>query len=127
MRYSILLVAALGLTGCGDPKPLSMAATPESSRATLVAALDGWKEGKSFQNLLDQSPPIIFQDDDLVRGTKLAGYKIEGDGRVVGVGYSYVVALSFEGKDKPKRVYYSVVTDPKNAVTREDRSPYTRR
>ena len=72
MRYTILLVAALGLTGCGDPKPLPMAATPESSRAALVAALDGWKSGKSFQDLLNQSPSIILQDDDLNRGTKLA-------------------------------------------------------
>lgn len=124
MRYTILLVAALGLTGCGgDPKPLPMAATPESSRAALVSALDGWKAGKSGKDLLNQSPSLIFQDDDLNRGTKLADYKIEGEGQAHGTGYSYVVTLTFADKDKPKKVYYSAVTEPRLAVTREDRSP----
>jgi hypothetical protein len=124
MRYTMLLVAALGLTGCGgDSKPLPMAATPESSRAALVAALDGWKAGKSSKDLQDQSPSIIFQDDDLNRGTQLVDYKIEGEGQPRGTGYSYVVTLTFAGKDKPKKVYYSAVTEPKLAVTREDRSP----
>jgi hypothetical protein len=123
MRYTFLHVAAFGFTGCGDPKPLPMAATPESSRAALTTALDGWKAGKSFQDLLNQDPSIIFQDDDLNRGTKLVDYKIEGEGQVHGTGYSYVVSLTFGGKDKPKKVYYSAVSEPRLAVTREDRSP----
>jgi hypothetical protein len=124
MRYTILLAAALGMTGCGgDPKPLSMAATPESSRAALSTALDGWKAGKSFQDLVNDSPSVILQDDDLNRGVKLADYKVEGEGQPRGTGYSYIVTLTFSGKEKPKKVYYSVVTEPKIAVTREDRSP----
>lgn len=124
MRSTILAVAALGFIGCGgDPKPLPMAATPESSRATLVSALDGWKSGKTFQQLLDQSPPLIFQDDDLNRGAKLADYKIENAGEPRGTGYSYLVTLTFQGKDKPKKVYYTAVTEPKLAVSRDDRSP----
>jgi hypothetical protein len=122
MRSTILFTVALALAGCGgDPKPLPMAATPESSRAALVSALDRWKAGKSAQELQNGDPPVIFQDDDLNRGTKLADYKIEGEGQARGTGYSYVVALNLEGKTR--RVYYSVVTEPKTAVTREDRSP----
>ena len=121
MRYTILLFA-LALTGCGgDPKPLDMAATPESSRAALVTALDAWKAGKTAQELLNGDPAIIFQDDDLYQKVKLADYRIEGEGQAYGIGYSYIVALNLEGKTK--RVYYSVVTEPKLAVTREDRSP----
>ena len=121
MRYPILL-AVFALAGCGgDPKPLDMAATPESSRAALVTALDAWKAGKTAQELQGGDPPLIFQDDDLYRKAKLADYKIEGEGKPRGVGYSYVVALNLEGKTK--RVYYSVVTEPKTVVTREDRSP----
>ncbi|HSQ54578.1 MAG TPA: hypothetical protein VLM40_02450 [Gemmata sp.] len=123
MRYIIPFIAALGAFGCGDPKPLPMAATPESSRAALVAALDGWKEGKSFEDLAGGSPPLIFQDDDLNRKVKLLSYTIEGEGKPYGVGYSYIVALTIEGKGKPRRVYYSVVTEPKQVVTREDRTP----
>ena len=123
MRYTIPLMAALVLTGCGDPKPLPLAATPESSRAALVRALDGWKAGKSFQDFLAQSPPLIFQDDDLNSGAKLLDYKIEGEGQTHGVGYSYIVTLNLSGSKKPKRVYYSAVSEPKLAVTREDRTP----
>ncbi len=124
MRYTILLVAALGLTGCGgDPKPLPMAATPESSRAALVAALDGWKAGKSFKDLQNQSPSIIFQDDDLNRGTKLVDYKIESEGQARGTGYSYVVTLTLAGTERPKKVAYTAVTEPRLAVSRDDRSP----
>ena len=130
MTRTILLAAALALTagGCGDPKPLAMAGTPESSRGALTAALDGWKAGKSFQDLIGQSPSLIFQDDDLMRGTKLLDYQVEGDGKPLGTGYSYVVTLTLQDKDgaKPpakKKVAYTAVTEPKHAVTREDRQP----
>jgi hypothetical protein len=126
--HLILLAVALGLTGCGDdPKPLPMAATPESSRTALVATLDGWKAGKTFKELTEASPPVQFLDDDLNRGTKLLDYKIEGEPRQNGTGYSYVVALTLQdstgAKRAPKKVAYTVVTEPKHAVTREDRQP----
>ena len=121
MRLPLIAAAALAFAGCGEPKPLPMAATPESSRETLVAALDGWKSGKTFQDLLNGNPSIIFQDDDLNKKTKLTDYKIEGEGEARGTGYSYVVALNLDGKTK--RVFYSVVSEPKAAVSREDRSP----
>lgn len=124
-RFALMAVA-LALAGCGDPKPMSMAATPESSRAALVTALDAWKAGKTPQDLLAGSPPLLFVDDDINR-SKLADYKIEGDGAPKGTGYSYVVALTLQDKDagktRPKKVAYTVVTEPKLAVTKEDRQP----
>lgn len=128
MYRIVILALALGLAGCGDPKPPPMAGTPESSRAALVAALDGWKAGKTFQDLSSQSPPITFVDDDLNRGTKLLDYKIEGDGEARGTGYSYVVTLTLQekdggGKGRTKKVAYTAVSEPKQAVTREDRQP----
>ncbi|QJW93282.1 hypothetical protein [Frigoriglobus tundricola] len=127
MRYSLIfLLVAPGLTGCGS-RPLPMAATPESSRAALVATLDGWKAGKTYQELAAATPPLLFIDDDLNRGTKLLEYTVEGDPRPNGTGYSYVVALTLEdtggAKRAPKKVAYTVVTEPKHAVTREDRQP----
>ncbi|MBP3955310.1 hypothetical protein J8F10_08455 [Gemmata sp. G18] len=126
-KYAILMATALGLTGCGGSQALPMAATPESSRAALVAALDGWAAGQTFQELSAASPPVQFIDDDLNRGTKLLSYKIEGEPRVNGTGYSYVVTLTMQDKSgasrAPKKVAYAVVTEPKHAVTREDRQP----
>ncbi len=126
-KYAILLIAALGSSGCGGSQALPMAATPESSRTALTAALDGWAAGKTFQELTAASPPVQFLDDDLNRGTKLLSYKIEGDPRESGTGYSYVVTLTMQDKSgttrPPKKVAYAVVTEPKFAVTREDRQP----
>jgi hypothetical protein len=128
MRIVLVCAAALAVCGCGDPKPLDMAATPESSRAALVAALDGWKAGKSVQELAAQSPSVTVMDDDLNRGAKLLDYKIDGDGQPRGTGYSYVVTLTLQDKDgakspATKKVYYNVVTEPKHTVFREDRKP----
>lgn len=129
MLRILLFVAALGFTGCGgDSKPLAMAATPESSRAALVTALDGWKAGKTVQDLAAGSPPLLFIDDDINRtGTKLVEYKIEGNGQPCGTGYSYVVVLTLQDKDsgktRDKRAAYTAVTEPKHAVTKEDRQP----
>ena len=125
MRYSLIsLFLALGVTGCGS-KPLPMAATPDSSRATLVATLDGWKAGKTSKEFAAASPPVLFIDDDLNRGNKLLDYTVEGEPRQNGTGYSYVVALTIEDKAGTKRaptkVAYTVVTEPKHAVTREER------
>lgn len=128
-RTIIPFVLVLAAAGCGgDPPPLPMAGTPESCRAALAAALDGWKAGRSYSDLAAQSPPVLFVDDDLNRGTKLLDYKVEGDGRPRGTGYSYVVTLTVQDKDgaKPpakKKVAYTAVTEPKHAVTREDRTP----
>jgi hypothetical protein len=105
-----------------------MAATPESSRAALTTALDGWKAGRTYEDLSSQVPPVFLLDDDLKRGTKLLDYQVEGDGQARGTGYSYVVTLTLQDKDgaKPpakKKVAYTAVTEPRTAVTREDRQP----
>jgi hypothetical protein len=128
MRKTIVLIAALGLTGCGEPKPLGMAATPESSKAALIAALDSWKQGKTFDEMANQSPSLVFIDDDLNRGARLIDYRLMDEGKPVGTGYSYLVAGTFQPKDaaKPpvkKNIAYRAVTDPKSTITREDRQP----
>jgi hypothetical protein len=124
MLRPIVLLAALGLSGCGTSSP-PMAGTPDSSRAALVEALDGWKEGKTYQQLAEQSPSINVVDDDLNRGTTLLDYKIEGEGQPSGTGYSYVVTLTLKdpsgGATRTRKVAYKAVTEPKRAVTREDR------
>jgi len=128
MYRIIILAAAFGLTGCGSgPNPPPMAGTMQSTRTVLVAALDGWKAGQTPQSLADQSPPLYFVDDDLTRGAKLLDYRIEGEGQPLGTGYSFVVTLNLQDKDggktRPRKVVYTVVTEPKHAITREDRQP----
>src|SRR5262245_51953607 len=126
---ALILCAAIVLIGCScDPKPLPMAATPESSRAVLVAALDGWKQGCTYQQMADGSPPLYVRDDDLNRVAKLLDYQIEGEGQPRGTGYSYIVTLTLQdpsGTKAPnkKKVAYNAVSEPSRGVFREDRNP----
>lgn len=128
MYRIVLFAAALGLTGCGSgPNPPPMAGTPQSTQAVLVAALDGWKAGQTPQNLADQSPSIYFVDDDLTRGVKLLDYRIEGEGKPLGTGYSFVATLNLQDKDggktRTRKVAYTAATEPKNTIIREERQP----
>ena len=134
MRTAILCAAALALAGCGGaPKSLSVAGTPESCRAALVAALDGWKQGRAYQEMAEADPPILLRDDDFFGGAKLLDYQIEGNGELRGTGYSYVVTITLqrkEGKEgkgdkgpTKKKLLYNAVSEPKLAVYREDRKP----
>jgi hypothetical protein len=114
----------LSLAGCGDPPPLPMAATPESSREALTAALDGWKAGKKPADLLAGSPPLTFVDDDVNTPATLTAYTIDGDGKPLGTGYNYAVSLTLQDKDgktRTKKVRYTVATTPNRAVVKDDR------
>jgi predicted small lipoprotein YifL len=127
MSKLVVLAAALGLSGCGGPKHLPVAATPDSSRDALAMAFEAWKQGKTEQEMSESSPSLYFPDDDLRRGAKLLEYRIEGDGHLAGTGYSYIVRVKIQDKDgsrtRDKKIAYRVVTEPKIAITREDRQP----
>ncbi len=129
MHRTLLVAAVLGLAGCGGhPKPLPRAGTPESCRAALVAALDGWKQCRTYQEMARESPPLLLRDDDLNRGAKLLDYQIQGDGQARGTGYSYVVTLTLQdrgGAKAPttKKVAYNAVSEPARGIFREDRKP----
>jgi hypothetical protein len=120
-RLSPLLVFLIA--GCGDPPPLPMAATPESSREALTAALDGWKAGKKPADLLAANPPLTFVDDDINTPSKLLDYKVEGEGRPLGTGFNYTVSLTLErdGATRTKKAKYTVATTPNRAVIKDDR------
>ncbi|MCU0704156.1 MAG: hypothetical protein MUF18_09305 [Fimbriiglobus sp.] len=112
------------LAGCGEPAPLPMAATAESSREALSAALDGWKAGKKPADLIAARPPLTFVDDDVNADAALVEYAVEGEGKPRGTGYAYTVALTLRGKDgktRTKKTTYIVATNPNLAVIKDDR------
>lgn len=112
---AVLLLAA----GCSsDPKSLPMATSAEKSRPVLETVLNGWKAGKTAEDLKAMAPPHYFIDGDFAKGNKLTDYKIDGDGRPYGTGFRYDVTLTFAGKSS--KVAYRVVTEPNTNVSRED-------
>ena len=122
LRLTVPAVA-LFLVGCSSGETLPMATTAEKSRPALAAALDGWKAGKTADELKALAPPVYLNDADFRAGTKLANYKIEDDGRPYGTGYRYDVTLTVERGGKPaspKKIAYRVVTEPNIAIARED-------
>lgn len=124
MRRLPPLLALFLLSGCGEPAPLPMAATPESSREALATALDGWKAGKKPADLFAGSPPLTFVDDDVNTDAKLTDYKVEGEGKPRGTGYNFTVSLTLQDKDgktRTKKASYTVATNPNRAVIKDDR------
>jgi hypothetical protein len=112
----------LALVGCSDSKPLPMAASPESARPALQAALEAWKANQTPADLRNQSPPVYFNDADFRRGRKLTDYRIESDGKPVGTGLRYEVTLTLQIGTKPttRKLAYRVATQPTISIFRED-------
>lgn len=119
LAITMLLPAALAAAGCGGDPPLAMTATPETARPALEAALDGWKAGKSPADLQAATPPVVFQDPDLARGRKLAGFTLNDAGAPVGTAVRFGVTLTFDDK-KTRTVGYRVATTPAVSIYRED-------
>lgn len=119
MLRIILPAVVLIASGCsGEPKSLPMATTAEKSRPALETVLNGWKAGKTADELKSMTPPHYFIDGDFTKGGKLSEYKIDGEGKPYGTGYRYDVTLTVGGKNKS--VAYRVVTEPNTSISRED-------
>jgi len=117
------VLAALAAGCSSDPKPLPMAAAPDSARPALETALTGWKAGRTPNELKGQSPPVVFNDGDFTAGRKLTDFRIDGDGRPVGTGLRYEVTLTLQDGSKPaatRKLAYRVVTEPGISIFRED-------
>ena len=116
-----VLVAALA--GCSSDKPLPMAASPEKARPVLESTLAAWKDGKTAEDLRNQSPPVYFNDPDFAKGRKLVDYQIAGDGRPMGTGLRYDVTVTVQDGSKPpaaRKLAYRVATEPIPSIFRED-------
>jgi hypothetical protein len=124
MRTFVLMGAGLLAAGCsGPPPPLPMAATPETARPALLAALEAWKAGKAPADLRAQSPPVQFNDADFDRGRRLTEFTLDGDPRPNGTGQRFAVTLTLRDGDRApvtRKVAYRVSTDPTTSIFRED-------
>ena len=122
-RRPLLCVAGalLASLGCGG----SSAHTADSSQGkqTLIAVLDAWKAGETPDALAGRTPAIHVSDADWKGGSKLVGYKADGEGRLVGYDMNYPVTLELKtpkGKSVKKAAVYTVTTSPQLLVLRQE-------
>ena len=123
-RYIKIAAAALGAialaalpAGCGGQKP----ADPDQARATLTAALDAWREGRTIDDFTNGSPPIVVSEPSWKSGLKLSKYEIGESGKPAGFDLKIPVQLWLEdskGKPSQEKVHYTVSVQPSRTVIR---------
>lgn len=123
-RLSIFLLLIPGtalLAGCESRNPV-FEVRPDQARTTLIAALDGWKVGRTIEDMKAENPSIVVQDVDWMGGQSLEDYELLGDGKPMGANLSIEVRLKLKdpaGKVTEKNVWYLVGTDPVLTVFRD--------
>ena len=126
MRPHRLIPFLIALTvGCStQPTPAPQVSfDPEKASTALVTALDAWKKGEA-KALARRSPPIRFQDDDLLAGFRLTDYEIEEPDSPIKLHQDVAVILMLRdarGKSVRREARYQVGTEPKLTVLRSDR------
>jgi hypothetical protein len=107
--------------GCGR-SPKVAAPDPVKARETLIAVLDGWKEGQAPDSFQQLTPPVHVLDGDWMHGGKLTDYMIAGEGEVAHNNYAIPVKISLQnarGLRSERTVTYLVSTSPTLSVMRE--------
>ena len=121
LRAALLLLGGLAAAGCGrsGTKPADAAV----ARETLLAVLDAWKGGGVPESLQGREPPVYVAEREWRNGARLTGYEVDPNDQLFGPNLRCHVKLSLEergGKPRTKRVTYSVGTNDKLTVVRED-------
>lgn len=122
-EIAIYLVAVLVAVSSGCGSSQGPVADMDKAHAAVKQTLEGWKSGKPFDNSLENSPEIVFQDEDRQLGYRLINYKPGGDVRQAGHSVYYPVVLEMKsprGRIVKKQVIYSVSTSPILLVLRQD-------
>jgi hypothetical protein len=112
-------ILALGGGGCGASATPS---DPTEGRKALEIALNAWKGGETPGALSERTPPIHVSDGDWMSGLRLQRFHAD-DGKLVGSDVNYNVVLELKtakGKVVTKDAVYSVTTQPRLLVLRQD-------
>jgi hypothetical protein len=116
--YCLIGVSLLLLVGCdhGLQVPPSDVAT---ARVLLDQSLRSWSEGKTVEDLRNQTPPVFVAEDNWLRGSALSKYSIDDAGELYGSNARFNVTLQMETEGS-KTVRYLVTTVPALTIAKED-------
>lgn len=118
-RHFLGAMGLLMLSGCADNVGAPVDANV--AQQTLESALESWKEGKTPDDLLSETPAITVQEPDWESGTKLIEYQLVNDGDAAGPNFVAIVKLKLSKEDAEpteKTATYVVNTSPKRTVYR---------
>jgi hypothetical protein len=127
-RTIALGLAIVGVGGCSSQPGLPAGVPPdvefdaEAARAAIGRALDAWKAG-AVKSLPKQSPPILFEDDDLITGHSLVSWSFASPTAPILPCQNVGVQLTLRarsGESVERLAHYQVLTSPKLSVRRTD-------
>jgi hypothetical protein len=102
--------------GPGEPADIDQAGS------ALRAALEAWKGGKTQQELSEQTPSIIMNEDDWREGKHLTDYQMEEAGALHGRQVVWRVRIKLQdkgGKVEERRAKYVIDTTPRLVIVRD--------
>ncbi|MBS0264841.1 MAG: hypothetical protein JSS02_23095 [Planctomycetes bacterium] len=110
------------MAGCAPQTYQSAPVDAEIARDTLTHVLDAWRSGQSIESLRGESPAVVVQDFDWMRGDKLVEYQILGPGQEANANLIAKVRLVLQRPDhevQEQTVTYLVGTAPTLTVFRD--------
>jgi hypothetical protein len=88
----------------------------------LRTALEAWKSGRSQQDLADQTPSIVMNEDDWREGKSLMDYKMDEAGSLQGRQVVWWVEITLKDKSRKtatRRAKYVIDTTPRLVIVRD--------
>lgn len=117
----LALLALPFVGGCGPSAPPP--ADAAVARQTLHTAMDAWKNKESVDSLQSRQPPIYVSEHEWGNRYTLVDYKVDEKDEPFGADLRCKVQLTLKdkkGKEFKKTATYSVGTNKKLTVVRED-------
>jgi len=124
LRWLLAVLAGCDFLAAGGCTSRPPPVDPALAREILSTTLDAWKQGEAPDSLQERDPPIFVADREWAMGKKLVSYKVNDKDQVFGAALRCSVQLSFDvgmrGKPRTRKATYSVGTQEKFTVVRED-------
>jgi hypothetical protein len=116
-RVALSMATAL-LVGCNSA-PRVPVSDLAAAQDLLEESLNAWKEGKSVEDLRNQTPPVYVAEDGWLRGNALTEFSIDGAGEMYGSNARFTVTLKNNTRGS-SQVRYLVTTVPALTIAKED-------
>jgi hypothetical protein len=116
----LLFVFILAVPGCS--RGVSEPSNIDQAGPALRTALETWKGGSAVEDLAQATPSIIMNETEWASGKRLADFKMEEKGSMLGRQVRWQVQLKLKDKDGrtvDRRATYIIDTTPRIVIVRD--------